>query len=122
MHRINRVARLICATLSIYRRRLHGTIVDAGTGATTTVTGTTRNKVSVGALGQSSVMRSPSTGTFVPAARAGWRVALPGTRPRHRMSAAAEATSDVANTQLVRLRQGIRELSEFGLERFLLAT
>ena len=55
-------------------------IMDASTGATTTITWTTRKKVSVGALmlGQSAIQAGPSTGTFVPAAQAGWRVALPG--------------------------------------------
>jgi hypothetical protein len=55
-------------------------ITDAGTGATKTLTWTTRKKVSVGAvmLGQSAIQASPSTGTFIPAAQSGWRVALPG--------------------------------------------
>ena len=55
-------------------------IVDAGTGATTTITWTTRKKVSIGAslVGQSSIQASPSTGTFIPAAQPGWRAALPG--------------------------------------------
>ena len=56
------------------------TITDAGTGATKTLTWTTRKNVSVGTriLGQSAIHASPSTGTFVPAAQAGWRAALPG--------------------------------------------
>ncbi|HEY2851463.1 MAG TPA: hypothetical protein VGJ18_01365 [Gemmatimonadaceae bacterium] len=55
-------------------------ITDAGTGATKILTWTTRKKVSVGAvmLGQSAIQASPSTGTFIPAAQAGWSVALPG--------------------------------------------
>ena len=55
-------------------------IIDAGTGATTTVTWTTRKNVSLGArmFGQLPMQSSPSTGTFVPAAHDGWRTALPG--------------------------------------------
>lgn len=55
-------------------------ITDAGAGATTTVTWTTRKNVSLGArmLGQLPMQSSPSTGNFVPGAEPGWTVALPG--------------------------------------------
>jgi hypothetical protein len=55
-------------------------ITDASTGVTTTLTWTTAKNVSIGLLtpSQSTIMASPSTGTFVPAKAAGWGVALPG--------------------------------------------
>jgi hypothetical protein len=55
-------------------------IVDVGTGATTELTWTTAEKLSIGSLtlGQSTLMASPSTNAFVPAEEEGWTVALPG--------------------------------------------
>lgn len=56
------------------------TVTDASTGAHTVLQWTAAKGVSIGLVtsGQSAIMASPSTGTFVPAHAAGWSVALPG--------------------------------------------
>jgi hypothetical protein len=57
------------------------TVTDAGTGAKTVTRWTTANRLSIGLVtpGQTRFQSGPSTGTFVPARAAAWRVDLPGT-------------------------------------------